>query len=84
MIRRLAAAGVRQKDIAEKTGLKEPAISKIVHGNFPKESESTINAIPATAEIESLQRKLEEAEGDCGEGRADATVGITHCQGQYK
>ena len=68
MIRRLAAAGVRQKDIAEKTGLKEPAISKIVHGNFPKESESTINAIPATAEIESLQRKLEEAEGHCGEG----------------
>ena len=53
---------MRQKDIAEKTGLKEPAISKIVHGNFPKESESTINAIPATAEIESLQRKLDEAE----------------------
>ena len=38
MIRRLAAAGVRQREIAEKVGLQEPAVSKIIHGKFPKET----------------------------------------------
>ena len=53
---------MRQKDIAEKVGLEQPAISKIVNRDIPKEYESTINVVSPSAEIESLQRKLEEAE----------------------
>ena len=137
------ASGVRQKDIAEKVGLSKQAVSKIVSPESTKWTEKQINAVSPSAEIESLRRKLEEAEaarrsteqrlsavqsdlktakmvietapknaerdkeflrnklkeeqerhdaerggraaeGHCGEGRADATVGITHCQGQYK
>jgi len=58
----ITASGVRQKDIAEKVGLKEPAISKIVNaGNFPKESDHDINAISPTAEIDRLQKDLDKA-----------------------
>ena len=63
MIRRLAARGVKQKDIAEKVGLSKGHTSDIVNQRSSEnEHEPTINAIPPAAEIESLQRKLEEAE----------------------
>lgn len=63
MIRRLAARGVKQKDIAEKVGMTEARISQIAKGkNLNNLSEPTINAVSPSAEIESLQRKLEEAE----------------------
>ena len=63
MIRRLAARGVKQKDIAEKVGMTEARISQIAKGkNLNNLSESTINTTTPSAEIESLQRKLEEAE----------------------
>ena len=56
-------AGVRQKDIAEKVGLSKQAVSKIVSPESTKWTEKQINAVSPSAEIESLQRKLEEAEG---------------------
>ncbi len=62
MIRRLAAAGVRQKDIAEKVGLTQQSVSHIVKGNTNNLYESQVNTTTPSAEIESLQRKLEEAE----------------------
>jgi hypothetical protein len=54
-IRRLAEAGHRQKDIAQAVGLKEPAVSKIINKNFPKESEPTIKTSSAVEEIAVLQ-----------------------------
>ena len=63
IILRLAARGVKQKDIAEKVGLSKMRINQIVNDEESKEilHSPTINSTPA-AEIESLQRKLEEAE----------------------
>jgi hypothetical protein len=64
MIRRLAASGVRQKDIAEKTGLSKQRVGEIVN---PKSTETghvpAVNSISATDELEALRRQLEEAEG---------------------
>ncbi len=62
MIRRLAAAGVRQKDIAEKVGLTQQAVSKITKTDTTKLYEPQVNTTTPAAEIEALQRKLEEAE----------------------
>ena len=53
---------MRQKDIAEKVGLSKQAVSKIVSPESTKWTEKQINAVSPSAEIESLQRKLEEAE----------------------
>jgi len=58
LIRRLAEAGHRQKDIARAVGLKEPAVSKIINKNFPKESEPTIKTSSAAEEIAALQEKV--------------------------
>jgi transcriptional regulator with XRE-family HTH domain len=63
MIRRLAASGVKQKDIAEKTGLSKGHVSDIVNKRSSEnEHEPPINSVSASAEIEALQRKLDEAE----------------------
>ena len=61
MIRRLAAAGVSKKAIAEKIGLTQRSVQRIVPEGRQNVAENTINSTPA-AEIESLQRKLDEAE----------------------
>ena len=61
MIRRLAAAGHRKVDIAQAVGLSPQAISKITK-DYTKCSENPVNTTTPSAEIESLQRKLEEAE----------------------
>ena len=61
MIRRLAAAGVSKKAIAEKIGLTQRSVQRIVPEGRQNVAENTINSTPS-AEIESLQRKLEEAE----------------------
>ena len=52
---------MRQKDIAEKVGLTPQAISKITK-DYTKCSENPVNTTTPSAEIESLRRKLEEAE----------------------
>ena len=64
MIRRLAARGVKQKNIAEKTGLSKGRITQIVSesNSLEVKHESSINTTTPAAEIASLQRKLEEAE----------------------
>ena len=62
MIRRLAARGVKQKDIAEKVGLDRSVVTKIINRDVQNAHEPTVNATTPAAEIESLQRKLEEAE----------------------
>ena len=59
MIRRLAARGVRQKDIAEKTGLSKQAVSKIVSPESTKWTEKQINAVSPAAEIEAKQAELD-------------------------
>lgn len=59
LIKRLAASGVRQKDIAEKVGLQEPAVSKIIHGKFPKESFPTVNTTTAAQELQAKQDEIE-------------------------
>lgn len=68
MIRRLAARGVKQKDIAEKVGLTRQAVNHIV-GNGANDllvpsitnSDLTVTA-KLKDEVESMRRKLEEAE----------------------
>ena len=65
LIKRLAAAGVRQKEIAEKVGLAQPAISKIVNGDIPKEYAPAFTTPDLTVtaklkdEIEALRRTAE-------------------------
>ncbi len=59
MIRRLAARGVKQKDIAEKTGLSKQAVSKIVSPESTKWTEKQINATTPAAEIEAKRAELE-------------------------
>ena len=54
---RLAEAGHRQKDIAQAVGLKEPAVSKIINKNFPKESEPTIKTSSAVEEIAAREKE---------------------------
>ena len=62
MIRRLAASGVEKKDIAQAVGLDVRRIQQIAQGGRKNFAENQINAVSPSAEIESLQRKLEEAE----------------------
>ena len=59
MIRRLAARGVKQKNIAEKTGLSKQAVSKIVSPESTKWTEKQINAVSPAAEIEAKQAELD-------------------------
>ena len=59
MIRRLAAEGVRQKDISEKVGLSKQAVSKIVSPESTKWTEKQINAVSPAAEIEAKQAELD-------------------------
>ena len=59
MIRRLAARGVKQKDIAEKTGLSKQAVSKIVSPESTKWTEKQINAVSPAAEVEAKQAELD-------------------------
>ena len=61
MIRRLAARGVKQKNIAEKTGLSKGRITQIVSesNSLEVKHESSINATTPAAEIEAKQAKLD-------------------------
>ena len=59
MIRRLAARGVKQKDIAEKVGLTRTAVTKIVSGEVKNSHEPTVNATTPAAEIEAKQAEVE-------------------------
>ena len=71
LIKRLVASGVRQREIAEKVGLQEPAVSKIIHGKFPKETAPpfTTPDLTVTAklkdEIEALRRLAEAIPSPC-------------------
>ena len=55
---------MKQKEIAEKTGLSKGRITQIVSesNSLEVKHESSINTTTPSAEIESLQRKLDEAE----------------------
>lgn len=57
LIRRLAAAGYRQREIAEKAGLERSWVSRIVNGNVLKAQEPTINTILPAEEMVKLQEE---------------------------
>ena len=59
LIRRLAAAGHRQKDIAEKVGLDRSVITKIINRDVQNAHSPTINSTSATEELEAKQREIE-------------------------
>ena len=59
MIRRLAASGVRQKDIAERTGLPKQTISRIVGGESQNGTETRVNATTAAQELEAKQAEID-------------------------
>lgn len=59
LIRRLAAAGHRQKDIAEKVGLSKQAVSKIVNPSPQSGHEPTIKSTSAAEELEAKQQEIE-------------------------
>ena len=59
MIRRLAARGVKQKDIAEKVGLDRSVITKIINRDVQNAHEPTVNATTPAAEIEAKQAELD-------------------------
>ena len=76
-----ARGGSAAEDIAEKVGLDRSVVTKIINRDVQNAHEPTVNATTPSAEIESLQRKLEEAEGHCGEGRAVTRwSGKRHCE----
>ena len=68
MIRRLAARGVKQKDIAEKVGLTRAGVASVIANGVEKQHVSafTNSDLTVTAklkdEVESMRRKLDEAE----------------------
>jgi transposase len=60
LIRRLAAAGHKQKDIAEKVGLSKGHVSEIVNKKSSGiEHELTIKSTSAAEELEAKQREIE-------------------------
>ncbi len=64
MIRRLAANGVRQKDIAEKVGLSKQHVSDIVreYGNRTephKTNSQNLNQVSTEAELARLQAEID-------------------------
>ena len=60
LIRRLAAAGHRQKDIAQAVGMTEARISQITKGkNLNNLSENPIKSTSAAEELEAKQREIE-------------------------
>lgn len=68
MIRRLAAAGVRQKDIAEKVGLTRAGVASVIANGVEKQHVSAFTNYDLTVtaklkdEVEAMRRKLDEAE----------------------
>ena len=62
MIKRLAAAGVGKDKIAEFAKVSHRRVNQIIAGEEEISREQNINSISPAAEIESLQRKLDEAE----------------------
>lgn len=58
LIRRLAEAGHRQKDIAQAVGLDKSVVSRIVKGELQNATERDIKSTSAADEIAALQEKV--------------------------
>jgi predicted DNA-binding protein (UPF0251 family) len=59
LIRRLAAAGVSKKDIAEKIGLTQRSVQRIVPEGRQNVAENPIKSTSAAEELEAQQREIE-------------------------
>ena len=59
LIRRLAAAGVSKKDIAEKIGLTQRSVQRIVPEGRQNVAENPIKSTSAVEELEAQQREIE-------------------------
>ena len=72
-----------QKDIAQAVGLKEPAVSKIINKNFPKESEPTIKTSSAAEEIAPQGKESPDAGGSFTLRRPETLLSRFGQKGRY-